>query len=126
VWLNGVERMRVPSSYRLRRDAPLVAVVTDRLTASSGRGRHNRVPAAPPHEIVGTPTCGASTANTGFPLSDGSTLVLTVALMADRTRRAYGDTVLPDEVVTDPNEAVRHAAASLIGATSLATSAVSP
>jgi C-terminal processing protease CtpA/Prc len=44
-------------------------------------------------------THGVSTANAGFPLSDGAVLHLTVATMADRTGALYGGEVVPDELV---------------------------
>lgn len=57
----------------------------------------------------GTPTCGLSTGNSTWFLSDTSRLVITSAIMADRTRRVYGDVIVPDERIADPNEVVTRA-----------------
>ena len=61
----------------------------------------------------GVPTCGLSTANSSFRLSDGATLILTVSVMADRTKTRYGDTIAPDELMTDPEQTVQRAVAWL-------------
>src|SRR5438046_771111 len=75
----------------LARLPPRVAVLTDNLVASSGevvvvsfRGRPNT-------RSFGTATCGLSTVNTGYRLSDGATLQLTTGTQADRNRTAYGN-----------------------------------
>lgn len=98
-YFNGATTgMQVTAPYTLQKTNPKVAVLTDRATASSGeaiaiafRGRNNT-------KSFGLPTCGLSTANRGFPLTDGSTLLLTVSTMADRTKKLYGESVVPDVV----------------------------
>ena len=114
-WYNNSVMQPVGFPYRVRRERPRVAVLTDNAVASSGeavviafRGRTDT-------RSFGTPTCGRSSANQGFALNDGAMLLLTVAVMADRTRTAYGDRVEPDERVTDPGEAVERAVAWLRG-----------
>ncbi len=101
VWgyYNGVSSgVKVNSAYTLLNPNPKVAVLTDQATASSGeaitiafRGRSNT-------KSFGLPTCGISTANQGFPIGDGATLLLTVSTMADRTKKMYGKSVVPDVV----------------------------
>ncbi len=44
---------------------------------------------APDTRSFGMATCGLSTANRGFTMSDGATLILTVSVMADRTGAKY-------------------------------------
>jgi C-terminal processing protease CtpA/Prc len=53
----------------------------------------------------GEPTAGLSSANQTFPLSDGAQLFLTTALLADRTGRAYGGSLVPDVPVATAPEA---------------------
>ena len=67
----------------------------------------------PQTRSFGTAMCGLSTANGGFPLSDGAVLILTVAVMADRTKNTYGDSIIPEEVITDPDQVVQRAVAWL-------------
>jgi hypothetical protein len=57
----------------------------------------------------GTQSCGLSTSNDTHTLSDGATLILTEAYMADRAKNRFGMPVVPDEVVGDPAQAVQHA-----------------
>ena len=57
-----------------------------------------------------------STVNLGYPLTDGAQLLLTVGVMADRTKTRYGDIVVPDEVISDQSEAVQRAVAWIRGA----------
>lgn len=45
----------------------------------------------------------------GFTLSDGATLLLMVSTMADRTKRPYGESVLPDEEIADRDQVVQRA-----------------
>ena len=51
----------------------------------------------------GSPTTGVSTPNGTFALPDGSMIVLTTAIEADRTAKTYGQIVGPDEVVDGAN-----------------------
>ncbi len=73
-----------------------VAVLTGPRTASSGeavvvafRGRLDT-------RSFGLPTAGRSTSNSTFDLPDGSRLLLTTAVMIDRTGAAYGGRIAPD------------------------------
>lgn len=59
----------------------------------------------------GQPTCGLSTANQDFILSDGAEILLTVAVCADRTGRVYGGSINPD-VVVKGSSTLLHAVAS--------------
>jgi C-terminal processing protease CtpA/Prc len=111
--VNGFVQARVDTPYRLRHERPKVAVLTDNAVASSGEATVIAFRQRADTRSFGTPTCGLSTANSGFGMSDGATLILTVAVMADRTRTKYGDSIQPDETVTDPAEAVQHAIAWL-------------
>jgi C-terminal processing protease CtpA/Prc len=106
--LNGSsEIVRTSSPYTLLMPGlPRVAVLTDNLVASSGEAVVVSFRARPNTRSFGSMTCGVSTANSGFRLSDGSTLQLTVALMADRTRTAYGVQIVPDETVDGIGDAV--------------------
>lgn len=89
----------VTGAYLTIQQTPRVAVLVDNLVASSGeatfvafRGRANT-------RSFGDKTCGLSTANRGFPLSDGANLILTTSVMADRALRKFGDSIEPDEKV---------------------------
>jgi carboxyl-terminal processing protease len=109
----GVVQHRVDGPYRLRRDRPRVAVLTDNGIASSGEATVVAFRGRPDTRSFGTATCGLSTSNRGFAMSDGATLNLTVSVMADRTGTKYGDSIPPDEIVTDPGQAVQRALAWL-------------
>jgi hypothetical protein len=115
-WLNGAVAQRVSTPYRLRQERPSVAVLTDNRTASSGEATVIAFRQRPDTRSFGTATCGLSTANRGFPMSDGATLTLTIAVMADRARTRFGDTIAPDEIVTDPDQAVERAVSWLSNA----------
>jgi C-terminal processing protease CtpA/Prc len=101
--------VRVTSPYRLRHPNPRVAVLVDNGVASSGEATFISFLARPDTRTFGVPTCGLSTANRGFDLSDGALLNLTVSTMADRTRQMYGDQVVPDEVIAGTDEVVSRA-----------------
>ena len=98
-WEGGVANQRVAVPYRLRRDRPRVAVLIDNGVASSGEAVVISFRARPDARSFGDRTCGLSTANALYPMSDGATLNITEATMADRTRTRYGYSVQPDETV---------------------------
>ncbi len=81
---------------------PPVAVLTSGATASSGEAVAISFRQRPRSRSFGQPTRGLSTANDELPLGDGAILVLTVAVMADRTGRLYGGQVVPDVITTAP------------------------
>jgi hypothetical protein len=85
--------------YELLNPDPPVAVLTDGRTASSGEATTIAFRGRPDSRSFGEPTWGVSTANAGFPLSDGARIILTVSTMADRTGTLYGEKVIPDEIV---------------------------
>jgi hypothetical protein len=47
-------------------------------------------------------------------MPNGAVLNLTVAVMADRTKTRYGDSVVPDEVVGDSAELINRAVSWLL------------
>lgn len=96
--INTLPVVRVNPPYRLRTGNPRVAVLIDNGIASSGEATAIAFKARPDTRFFGTATCGLSTANVSYTLSDGAVLILTVSTMADRTKALYGDAVTPDEV----------------------------
>lgn len=99
VWHAGDTVDVRPTTALAALDSAWVAVLTGPHTASSGeivaisfRGRSRT-------RSFGLPTAGLTTDNELFPLPDGSLLVLTVAVDADRTGRRYGGKFEPDELV---------------------------
>lgn len=56
---------------------------------------------------------GLSTSNEMMPLSDGAMLLLTTAVFADRTGKAYSDRITPDVAVGDPEGATSEASVTL-------------
>jgi carboxyl-terminal processing protease len=112
-WLEGQLLQSVTSPYQLKRPSPRVAVLTDNGVASSGEAVAIAFRGRPATRSFGSPTCGVSTANRAFALTDGAELILTVSVMADRTRTVYGDEVVPDERVPDGDATVQRAVAWL-------------
>ena len=106
---NGFTQANVTTAYRLRRPQPKVAVLMDNRVASSGEATLIAFIRRPNTRTFGTASCGLSTANRGFPLSDGANLNLTVSTMADRAKTRYGDQVAPDEAIADPAQVVARA-----------------
>lgn len=100
---------RVPAPYQPMRPNPKVAVLTNCWVGSSGEAVVVAFRGRPNTRSFGTPTGGISTANRGFWLSDGGTLLLTVSTMADRQLTVYGKAIRPDEEIADPTTAVTRA-----------------
>ncbi len=113
VKLSGDSVLALKAPYALKRRPTRVAVLMDGATVSSGealvvafRGRGGT-------RFFGQPTCGRSTANRPFRLSNGAVLFLTVSRLADRTGRVYEGRLVPDEL-TEGDETVRRAVGWLL------------
>ena len=83
--------------YTLKSANPVVAVLTDTLTASSGEAVAVAFKARKHTRSFGAGTCGVSTGRNRFYLSDGSAILLTTAVFADRRLVRYGHSIAPDE-----------------------------
>lgn len=93
----------LPAPYELINPNPKVAVLLDRAVVSSGEaiavafeGRENT-------KSFGSATCGLSTANRGFQLSDGTLLLLTTDYFADRDLNIFGVPIEPDVPADNEN-----------------------
>lgn len=108
-FLGDNELARTTAPYTLINPAPRVAVLTDAAVASSGEAVVVAFRARPNTRSFGSPTCGLSTANQRYHLSDGGMLFLTVAVMADRAFTPYGESLIPDELAPGDEEIVESA-----------------
>jgi C-terminal processing protease CtpA/Prc len=104
----GLSQVRVVRPYRLLRDRPRVAVITGP-TASAGEAVVVAFRARAGTRSFGGPTCGQSTANKRYEMSDGAALYLTTSVMADRTKTRYGVAIQPDETILDAAAVVERA-----------------
>jgi carboxyl-terminal processing protease len=84
---------------RLHRPRPPVAVLTSRLTGSSGEGVVMAFRGRPDSRSFGEPTAGVPTGNAGYPLSDRAELYLTEGIGVDRTGATYQARIRPDRLV---------------------------
>ncbi len=100
--LDGAVLAKADDPYAPVAPEPPVAVLADQWTASSGEAAFIAFKGRPESFSSGVRTYGVSTANQGFPLSDGAVLVLSVSTMADRTGRLYGGSVPVDEQIGGP------------------------
>ncbi|WP_181369445.1 S41 family peptidase [Flavobacterium album] len=87
--------------YILKNNNPFVAVLTDTLTASSGEAVTVAFRARPKTKSFGTHTYGVPTSNQRFDLSDGSNILLTVGVFADRNHNPYRGPIYPDTETTN-------------------------
>lgn len=99
----------VSPPYPLKQTQPRVAVLSDNRIASSGEATLIAFRGRPNTRSFGQPTCGLSTANSTFTLSDGGMFTITTSVMADRFKNRFGDSIPPDEVITDPAQAIQRA-----------------
>jgi hypothetical protein len=106
---------RVETPYALLRENPRVAVLTDGKVSSSGEAIAVFFRGRPDTRSFGTPTCGHHHLQQIFVLADGASLGLVTSQHADRLKIRYGGPIAPDEIVTDPDEAVNRAIAWLQG-----------
>ncbi|SHK16850.1 Peptidase family S41 [Hymenobacter psychrotolerans DSM 18569] len=95
--LDGNTQAETAKYYTLQSANPVVAVLTDTLTASSGEAVAVAFKARKHTRSFGAGTCGVSTSRSRFYLSDGSVFLLTTAVFADRRLARYGHSIAPDE-----------------------------
>jgi carboxyl-terminal processing protease len=87
---------------RLRRPRPPVAVLTSRLTGSSGEGVVMAFRGRPGTRSFGEPTAGVPTGNAAYPLPDRAEVHLTEGIGVDRSGATYETRIRPDQpVATD-------------------------
>ncbi len=84
--------------YTLKKEVP-IAVLIGPNTASSGEVVAISFIGKPNCKLFGEPSYGVTTGNSLFPLSDGSTIVLTSAVDADRNLKRYGGKIQPDFLI---------------------------
>lgn len=95
--------------YRLREPGGPVAVLLGERTASSGEATALAFRGRPDTRSFGAPTAGFATSNSSIRLPDGTLLLLTDTLMADRNGVGDGGPIVPDQV-TDGEAATLAAA----------------
>jgi len=91
-WANG-------PAYSLKQPTPAMAVLTSRLTVSSGELVTIAFRGPATTSTFGEPTGGLPTSNTDVPLVDGAVLVVTTSRAADRLGREYEGAIQPDQTV---------------------------
>ncbi len=105
VFNNDTKVVTVDSPYQLLNPAIRIAVLSSRRIASSGEATLISFKERDNVKIFGSNSCGLSTANGKFDLSDGSELFLTVSTMADRNMMKFGNQV-PVDVEVSQDEVV--------------------
>lgn len=86
---------KVGKTYKLK-NKPKIAILIDNITASSGEAIAITFKNRPNVKFFGKPTAGVSSGNELFEINDNISLYLTTCLMADASRKIYGDKILPD------------------------------
>jgi C-terminal processing protease CtpA/Prc len=99
----AVQSQVIGKPHLLASPGPPVAVLFGGDTASSGEIIAISFIGRPHARSFGGNSYGDTTANSGFPLSDGALIFLTTAVDADRTGRTYGDPLVPDVPVSGDN-----------------------
>ncbi len=103
--------------YKLMKNNNPIAVLTGANTASSGEVVVTAFRQKENTRSFGEPTAGLSTGNATFELSDGSMLVLTTTVYADRKGNRYGGRIVPDssvkfsyqEIASDTDQVIKAA-----------------
>jgi carboxyl-terminal processing protease len=88
----------VDKPYSLLNSVPKIAILSSKRLGSSGEATLISFKKQYNVRVFGTDSCGLSSANSPFKLSDGSELFLTTAIMADRDLTKYGDRVPVDQI----------------------------
>jgi hypothetical protein len=94
---NGENIVTVEDPYYLLNPLPKIAILSNRRVASSGEITLIAFKKVNNTRVFGADTCGLSTGNVAFTLSDGSYLILTTVITADREQVKYGGRVEVDQ-----------------------------
>lgn len=81
-----------------------VAILLDDATASSGEGVAVAFAGRASTRTFGARTYGVASSNEGYPLADGTNVVVTTAMMMDLNSRTYPDGIEPDQVIEGDGE----------------------
>jgi hypothetical protein len=111
-FLGGEPVVQVSQPYTVINPLPKIAVLVSKRTASSGEATLLSFKQQFNVRFFGTDSCGLSTGNSRFQLSNGSELFLTTGTMADRNQFKYGERI-PVDQQTGPEEALLEAVAWL-------------
>jgi hypothetical protein len=96
-YLGSSKQSIVAAPYTLINANPKVAVLIG-LTASSGEAIAIAFVGRPNTRLFGAhQSCGQTTANATFTLSDGAILGISTSVMADRNMNKFGGPIIPDE-----------------------------
>lgn len=98
--LDGAPVTQLSNSYQLISPDTKVAIVLDQSVASSGEAVAISFIGKDNSKSFGAPTCGLSTSNAYFSLSNNATLILTTAFIADRNKKTYGGPITPNLVAS--------------------------
>jgi len=116
-WLDDIALAQASGGgYYLRTSARPVALLMTTRTASSGEAVLIAFAGLPTTRRFGTTTRGLTTANEGFSLPDGATIMVTVAIFVDRLGRVYGQAIAPDQYVDGDEHQLQTRAAAWIHA----------
>jgi carboxyl-terminal processing protease len=85
--------------YSLKEPRPAIAVLTSRLTVSSGEFLTVAFRGPATTRTFGEATGGLSTGNMTYPLPDGAVLLVATSRATDRTGRVYDGPIVPDQAV---------------------------
>jgi carboxyl-terminal processing protease len=97
-------------------ELPWVAVLLDRSTASSGEAVAVSFAGRPRSRSFGEHTAGYTTANDGFPLSDGAVLYLATAVEAVGTGQRYDNGIDPAVKLAAPDSVPKEEQDAVVGA----------
>lgn len=115
VWLDGKSVVGSRhTQYTLRNPGAPVAVLMGPRTASSGEASVLAFRGRAASRSFGQPSAGYSTANTPQRLPDGSLLLLTGSVIADRNGVGDGNSLQPDVIVAEGQDATTAAQAWLL------------
>jgi len=96
-YLGENEMVKVDEPYTLLNPLAKIAVLSSRRVASSGEATLIAFKKQYNAKSFGSDSCGLSTGNQSYELSDSSTLILTTTIMADRDQVKYGKKVIVDQ-----------------------------
>lgn len=96
-FINSTSQIQITNPYNLLKPDPKIAILIDKAVASSGEIIAIAFIGKEKIKLFGSPSCGLSTANSTYSLSNQSKLILTTSNVADRTGKTYGSPLIPDE-----------------------------
>lgn len=104
VYIEKRELFTFEEKFSLKNKPKRIAILIGRKTCSSAEAITIAFIGQKNTKLIGGKTCGRTTSNNSFRLSDGAILAITTSTFANRNKKIYGHEITPDLYSAEPKK----------------------